>query len=164
LFLKRKAEGSKAGKNLLNSMKTNPRIYFDKDGKSPNTLYIVCHSMGYAYALGMIEVLRGKLPFGSLYILAAENAGGGKVNIKEWQEVWQYGSDLGRNDGRQPDPDNKQDGVAPQTKAAGLLETQRVYIPYGQPKGFLQSHSVGNYGWIFSTNLKKGDPGYVNPR
>jgi hypothetical protein len=31
---------------------------------------IVCHSMGYAYALGMLEVLKGKVSFGRLYIIA----------------------------------------------------------------------------------------------
>jgi hypothetical protein len=125
---------------------------------------IVCHSMGYAYALGMIEVLQGKLPFGSLYILAPENAGGGGANWNQFEEVWQYGSDETK------DPDNKQDGVAPQVPCLGIDKKSinpnggRVYIPEGQPKGFLQSHSVGNYKWIFDTKVKKGDPGYVNQK
>ena len=122
---------------------------------------IVCHSMGYAYALGMIEVLQGKLPFGSLYILAPENARGGGANWNQFEEVWQYGSDETK------DPDNKQDGVAPQTPCLGIpnIDPQkggRVFIPEGQPKGFLQSHSVGNYKWVFEK--KEKEAGYVKSR
>jgi hypothetical protein len=121
--------------------------------------------MGYAYALGMLEVLKGKVSFGRLYIIAPENAGSGNVDVTQWQEVWQYGADLGRQDGRQPDPDDKQDGVAPQTRCGGLDEKNRVYIPDGQPKGFVESHMIGNYGWIFDKLLDpKTDKGYVKKR
>lgn len=35
----------------------------------------------------------------------------------------------------------------------------RSFIPENEPKGFLKSHSIGNYKWIF--RLLKDAPGYV---
>ena len=131
-----------------------------------DTLDIVCHSMGYAYALGMIDAIKQqknvKIPFGRFYIIAPEDAGAGNVNLSDWQEVWQYGSN------ENADPLDKQDGVAPQTRCGNLLESQRAYIPdidgAGNhiPKGFISSHSIENYKWIFK--LTKDANGYVTPR
>jgi hypothetical protein len=87
--------------------------------------------------------------------------------INQWQEVWQYGADLGRKDGITPDPDDKQDGIAPQTTVGGLDETHRVYIPDDQPKGFLPSHQIKNYKWIFDIKPNLPYPqsnGYVKQR
>lgn len=90
----------------------------------------------------------------------------GGVDLNWFKEVWQYGSDLGEAD---EDPGYLQDGVAPQCKVPGIDNLQsgtkggRVFIPKSFPiKGFLESHTVKNYDWIF----KKGsnDPGYVKPR
>jgi hypothetical protein len=125
-------------------------------------LDIVCHSMGYAYALGMVEALKGKIAFGRLYVIAPENAGSGTVDINQWQEIWQYGADLGRQDGITPDPDDKQDGIAPQTRCGLLPETHRVYIPDGVTKGFYESHNIENYKWIFTRIPSEN--GYVKPR
>ena len=83
------------------------------------------------------------------------------------KEVWQYGSN------ESLDPLNKQDGVAPQTKCGGINDNQRVYIPNVDgngnhiPKGFISSHLIKNYTWIF--NIKPNLPnnlsnGYVKPR
>ena len=48
--------------------------------------------------------------------------------------------------------------------ALGLTEAKRVYIPSNNvPKGFLNSHSIVNYGWIFSKQTQ-GLRGYVVPR
>lgn len=62
--------------------------------------------------------------------------------------------------------DYLQDGVAPQAKVGGNFpESKRAYIPNYAPKGFISSHSISNYGWIF--NLPKTIPntnGYVTPR
>lgn len=66
------------------------------------------------------------------------------------------------------DPLHEQDGVAPQCAVKGLPEIDdnkggRAFIPKGESKGFLQSHSIGNYKWIFkieTANLK----GYVKRR
>lgn len=74
-----------------------------------------------------------------------------------------------------------QDGVAPQCASQDLIgingqintgngkqiKAGRVFIPdnpaVNATKGYLGSHSISNYGWIF-TNQTKDDPGYVRPR
>lgn len=67
--------------------------------------------------------------------------------------------------------------MAPQCECKGLtnanneintagkpLKTGRVFIPPTvTTKGFMGSHSIDNYGWIFTTKMK-GDDGYVKPR
>jgi hypothetical protein len=112
--------------------------------------------MGYAYALGMINELKKKIEFGGFYIIAPENASAGKTNLKDWKQVWQYGSDF------ISDAPCLQDGVAPQTCAAGLSEDQRVYIPENlyYRKGFFDSHFVGYYDWVFK--IPKGKKGYID--
>lgn len=56
-----------------------------------------------------------------------------------------------------------QDGIVPQCAAGGLTIKQRVFMPKDwSPKGFLDSHSINNYKWIF--NKKENDKGYVTPR
>jgi hypothetical protein len=90
---------------------------------------------------------------------------------KNFSEVWQYGSDLGRTDGVAPEPLTFQDGVAaqcdiPNINNRGIIKTGgRVYIPSSEPKGFVTSHSSENYKWIFEklTDPVK-NPGYVKPR
>jgi hypothetical protein len=71
------------------------------------------------------------------------------------------------------DPLWEQDGVAPQCGVLGLTDQRRAYIPakYADgktdvPKGFRESHSVKNYGWIFEIKPGQGDlsKGYVTPR
>jgi hypothetical protein len=95
------------------------------------------------------------LTFGRFYIIAPENGCSGEVNVEEWQQVWQYGTD---------ETNTKpwlQDGVAPQCPVKNLYDTPnksgRAYIPTsGVPQGFLKSHSIENYGWIVeSTDTKR---------
>lgn len=151
----RYSNGRIAGRNMYQILNEIP-------AKSSNdTLYIVAHSMGYAYALGMIEKLRGKVNFGGLYIIAPENAESGRVNESEWKEVWQYGSDFEAHKMSAP---CLLDGIAPQTKAEGLSPRNRVYIPeklYNR-MGFFDSHFIGHYTWIF--DIPQGSPGYVRQR
>jgi len=130
----------------------------DGQGHITDTLDIVCHSMGFACALGMIDVMKGQIPFGRFYIIAPEDASAGSVPAG-FTQVWQYGSN------EKTDPLDKQDGVAPQTKCGGLNDNQRAYIPQdgSVPRGFISSHSIENYGWIFN-KLKEGQNGYVKPR
>jgi hypothetical protein len=126
-----------------------------------DTLYLVVHSMGFAYAQGMIEQLRGKINFGSYYILAPENPSAGTVNLKEWKQVWQYGSNLSTV---HQDAPCLQDGVAPQAAVNGLTENQRIYIPqklYKQ-KGYFDSHFVGWYSWILK--IPSGKKGHIRQR
>jgi hypothetical protein len=147
--------GQIAGRSLLQELNEIPN-------KSENdTLYIVAHSMGYAYALGMIKELRGRISFGGLYIIAPENAFCGRIRPKEWKEVWQYGSNF--NKGKEDAP-CLQDGVAPQTAVSGLTNAQRCYIPPGlyATKGYFDSHFIGYYSWIF--NIHQGHKGAIRQR
>ncbi len=115
----------------------------------------------------MTDVLKGKIPFGRFYVIAPENACSGEIDLDAFEEVWQYGSNLGEPG---EDPIHQQDGVAPQCAVRGLknirnpiLEKKgRAFIPKGEPKGFLQSHSIGNYKWIFER--KQNETGYVKSR
>ena len=116
----------------------------------------------------MVDILKGKVPLGRFYIIAPENAEAGEINLNDFEEVWQYGSNLGEPNA---DPLHEQDGVAPQTAVNGLKEVDfkfsgkrgRAFIPDGEPKGFLQSHSIGNYKWIFKLKSER-DKGYVKLR
>lgn len=81
-----------------------------------------------------------------------------------FQEVWQYGSNY---DQPNPDPKWDQDGVAPQCecKNLGSLPSSkggRVFIPNDVKKGFMESHTISNYNWIF--NKGPNDKGYVKTR
>lgn len=154
-FNERRENGRIAGRNLLQLLNEIP-------SKSDNdTLYIVAHSMGYAYSLGIIDKVRGKIHFGGFYIIAAENAESGEVKEDEWKEIWQYGSDFEAHKETAP---CLLDGIAPQTKAGGLSPRNRVYIPeklYSR-MGFFDSHFVGHYTWIF--DIPKGSAGYIEQR
>jgi hypothetical protein len=154
-FEYRKKKGKIAGMNLLQEMNPYP------NQSENDTLFIVAHSMGYAYALGMIEVLRDKINFGGFYIIAPENAKTGAVDPKEWQQIWQYGS---RFNLIYSDAPCLQDGVAPQSGAKGLPFQNRVFIPtelYDR-KGFFDSHFIGYYDWILKLN--ENEAGYMKQR
>lgn len=106
----------------------------------------------------MIEVIKESYPdihFGGYYIIAPENACSGYVNPDEWDEVWQYGTDE-KNDAKW-----LQDGVAPQCPVRNI-GTHRAYIPEAESKGFIESHTISNYKWIFKQ--QRGVKGYVSPR
>ena len=154
-FAIRLKSGRIAGRNLYQMLNELP------NSSANDTLYIIAHSMGFAYAQGMIQQLRGKINFGGYYILAAENPAAGTVNLKEWKQVWQYGSNLHTV---HQDPPCLQDGVAPQTSVKGLTEKQRIYIPrklYNH-KGYFDSHFIGWYNWIL--HIPKGKKGHIRQR
>lgn len=154
-FQIRMNSGRIAGRNLYQMLNELP------NSSKNDTLYLVVHSMGFAYAQGMIEQLRGKINFGSYYILAPENAAAGNVNLNEWNQVWQYGSNL--NTPHQDAP-CLQDGVAPQTSVKGLTEEQRIYIPKTlfKRKGYFESHFVGWYTWVL--DIPVGKKGHIKQR
>ena len=150
-FELRYQNGKTAGLNLLQRLNEIPN-------RSQNdTLFIVAHSMGYAYSLGIIDVVRGHINFGGFYIIAPENASSGKLNTNEWKEVWQYGSKLW---GKAEAP-CMQDGVAPQQLAQGLNFSHHVEFPVSsyRHRGFFNSHFIGYYTWIF--DLQSKDKGFI---
>jgi hypothetical protein len=158
-FNERKSQATIAGLNLMSELKKLP-LRFDLNGKIIDTIDIVCHSMGFAYALGIIDELRDKIAFGRFYIIAPENAGSGSVNVDEWEDIWQYGSD----EQKHKDEKWKLDGIAPQT-AVGNIGNKRAYIPDDVTQDFYFSHTISKYGWIFSLpKHDKNDNGYVTPR
>jgi hypothetical protein len=150
-FIYRKNKGRIGGKTLEMLLSNQVK----------DTLDIVCHSMGYAYALGIIESLTDKLVFGNIYILSPENASQDGADWSKFLQVWQYGSNL---DQPNPDPLWEQDGIAPQCKVKGLYFDQnhgRAFMPRIWPKkNFIDSHMPYNYDWIFD-RIKKGESGYI---
>ena len=146
-FNERVKNGRIAGKNLLQSL--NSPNHTSKD----DSLFIVCHSMGFAYSLGIIDEIRGQIKFGGLYIIAPENPNSGRINSDEWDEVWHYGVD-------ENSAECLQDGIAPQAEIRGLKDN-RVFFPEKEfPNlGFSASHFVGNYTWIF--DLKENEKGFI---
>jgi hypothetical protein len=117
--------------------------------------------MGYAYALGMIDVLEGQIQLGSFYIIAPENASAGKIHYSKWKEVWQYGSNFNQ---KGKDAPCLQDGVAPQFPVKGLPNQCRLYFPRKlyRNKGFFDSHFIGYYTWVL--DIPKGRPGHIQQR
>ena len=151
-FAYRKQKGRIAGRNLLQVLNEIPKF------SQNDTLFVVAHSMGFAYAQGIIEELRGKINFGTYLIIAPENAKSGEINENEWKTVWQYGSNFNKKGFEAP---CLQDGVAPQSNVNGLSADKRIYIPkklYSK-KGFFESHFIGYYTWILE--IQEGKKGYV---
>ncbi len=152
-------KGVIAGKAFLNQIQNTPKSYLVKD-----TIDFVCHSMGYAYTLGLIETIRDQVVLGKIYMLAPENAGYKGMDWNLFEEAWQYGSDLGQ---KNADPLSYQDGVAPQTAVFGIDSLKsscvgRVFAPQNWPnKHFVHSHMVYSYDWIFD-RIQKGEPGYIH--
>jgi len=163
-FTKRSLSGEIAGKQLVQKINEGVIVF----NKQTDTLDVVSHSMGYAYAVGMLkEIKKANINLGRFYIVAPENACSGGIDWSMFIEVWQYGSNLGQGDEDYP---WDQDGVAPQCAVPDIntiyahTKNGRVFIPKTwKPKGFLDCHTIANYGWIFS-DLTQGKKGYVKPR
>jgi hypothetical protein len=151
-FNLRRKNGRIAGRNLYQLLNEVP-------GNSGNdTLFVVAHSMGYAYSLGLIESMRDKCVFGEFYVFAPENAESGKLFQSEWNAVYQYGS---IPKGSRKQAPCLQDGVAPQTKAKGLSAQNRLTFPASHYKkmGFTGSHFIGFYDWVF--DIPQGEKGAI---
>ncbi len=157
-FNERREKGKLAGLAFLTARCNEPHCETVRD-----TIDIVCHSMGYAYTLGFIDVVRDKVVFGNLYIIAPENACFAGSDWSQFRQVWQYGSNLDQED---PDPVKQQDGIAPQCAVKGLdsmpaTTCGRAFIPKDWPnKNFIDSHMVYSYDWIFEC-IKEGEAGFV---
>jgi len=154
-FALRRKNGRIAGRNLFQLLNEVP-------GSSSNdTLIIVAHSMGYAYALGMMDAMKSKCVFGSFYVFAPENAEAGKVITSQWQEVYQYGS---IPKGTRKQAPCLQDGVAPQSLMKGLAPHHRLTFPpsYANKMGFTGSHFIGYFDWVL--NIPSGELGAIRQR
>ena len=157
-FQLREEKGKIGGKALLAALCNSPACEGVQD-----TIDIVCHSMGYAYTLGLIEELKGKVVFRNIYIIAPENGCQAGQDWSLFKHVWQYGSNLDQKDA---DPLWEQDGIAPQCAVKGIEELDpsvggRAFFPKDwKRKNFIDSHMLYNYDWIFDT-IKKGEKGYI---
>ena len=151
-FALRKKNGEIAGKNLRQILNELP------NQSKNDTLFIVAHSMGFAYSLGILNELRGKINFGGFYIIAPENAKAGKVKVSEWKDIVHYGCNLS---GKNKAPACLQDGIAPQSNIMGLSSKEHVYFPMELQKrmGYLGSHFIGNYLWTL--DIPKDKPGHI---
>jgi len=156
-FNERKEKGKIAGLAFLYARCNSPECDNVKD-----TVDIVCHSMGYAYSLGFIEAVKGKVVLGNMYIIAPENACFAGSDWSAFRQVWQYGTNL---DQENPSPLRQQDGIAPQCAVKGLDQLPvtsggRAFFPIDWPNmNFIDSHMVYSYDWIFK--IKEGEPGFV---
>ncbi|MDR1369481.1 MAG: hypothetical protein LBJ72_05045 [Dysgonamonadaceae bacterium] len=161
-FNTRRSNGRLSGKEFVKELSIS--CSKNDSGIVQDTLDIICHSMGFAHALGIIDEVKNAmkselkgLTLGRLYIFAPENPSCGEVNTAEWEDVWQYGS---REDKLKDQP-WLLDGVAPQCPVGGI-DGKRAYIPSDVSQGFLKSHFISNYGWVFE--LKVIEDGYIKPR
>jgi len=162
-FYDRYRNGINAGDNMLKQFKSGNihcrKITIGGEVKIIDTLDVVCHSMGYAYSLGMINTLqKADIHIGRFYIIAPENGCTGSLP-QGLEEAWQYGSF------ETLEPIREQDGVAPQCPVVGILAMGanggRIQNS-GTKKGWIDSHLVTNYSWIFNINSLQN--GYVKKR
>jgi hypothetical protein len=154
-FLTRYENGKICGRNFLqfaqDSLKSNPR----KD-----TLDFVCHSMGYAYVLGFLTQVDTIYNLGKILIIAPETPGFMGYDWNKFQEVWQYGSNLGE---KKADLICMQDGIAPQGPVKNLETLTsgkggRVFVPKHASRGFVYSHHLNWFDWFYTVH--PGDYGF----
>lgn len=155
-FQERVANGRIAGLALITYLENNPST----------KIHFVCHSMGYAYMLGMIDVLSAHTKFGKALILSPEAASAQGRDWSLFEEVWQYGANA---DDKSADPIFWQDGIAPQLPVYGInnlpshTKGGRIYIPENYPRkklGFIKSHHLAYYDWFYL--IKPEDFGYFS--
>lgn len=157
-FEERRKAGRLAGEAFLIARNQQPGVEEVKD-----TVDIVSHSMGFAYALGFMDVVASHVYLRNNYIIAPENAAQGHFDWSKTARLWQYGSDLGMPDA---DPLREQDGIAPQAAVNGIESLPpdkggRIFVPKDWPnKNFVDVHMIYSYDWIFD-RIPKGYPGYV---
>lgn len=180
-FQKRRLAGYLAGYRLVEMIETEEIPVTYTNGLIDQKIDIVAHSMGYAHALGIIDRIKDSglpIAFDRFYILAPENAGSKSAEfaIDDFEEVWQYGSKRGVE--KDEDPIEQQDGVAAQIGVKNITETGREFgnrTSYGRAfippqndlewtKNFLNSHSEGNYRWIFTKIGSSTINGYIDAK
>jgi hypothetical protein len=154
-FQLRKEHGRICGQNFLQMIYPN-----DSSARPKDTLDIVCHSMGYSYALGFLSAVDDRFVLGKMLILSAESPGVEGYDWNKFQEVWQYGSNRGEKDA---DIICRQDGIAPQCAVKNIEQLEkgkggRYFVPRHAKHGFIRSHHLNWYGWFFE--VRRGDWGY----
>ena len=151
-FLTRYENGKICGQNFIqfakDSLKSNPKN---------DTLDIVCHSMGYAYILGFLTQVDSIYNLGKILIIAPETPDFMGYDWNKFQEVWQYGSNLGE---KKADVICMQDGIAPQGPVKNLENLAsgkggRVFVPKYASRGFIFSHHLNWFDWFYTVH-----PGY----
>ena len=156
-FQIRVENGKIAGQKLLDFL--SEKQLLDKQV----TVDFVNHSMGYAYTLGILEVIKGHVKLGKFLAIAPESGGLQGTDWNTFEEVWQYGCNMDLPKG---DVIYYHDGIAPQTQLKGLENLLpekggRVFIPKEWSKfkkGFLKSHHLNWFQWFFL--IKPTDRGY----
>jgi hypothetical protein len=156
-FKVRVENGKIAGQNLLNYLRENQLL------EKQVTIDFVNHSMGYAYTLGILEVIQPYIKLGKFLAIAPESGGLQGADWNQFEEVWQYGSNMNSSTS---DVIYYHDGIAPQTPIKGIenleaLKGGRVFIPneWGKiKKGFVRSHHLSFFQWFFL--IKPTDRGY----
>ena len=154
-FLTRFDSGRLCGQNFLTFVTDSLNHTTHKD-----TLDIVCHSMGYAYALGILSVVDSSVVLGKMLIISPEMACYRGYEWNKFEEVWQYGSNLGES---KADVVCLQDGIAPQCMVNGLDSLEhtkggRIFVPKHARRGFNRSHHLSYFEWFY--DLHNGDRGY----
>ena len=158
-FELRFSNGIIAGQNVIDYLEKN---FFDSTIK----VHIISHSMGYAYSLGLVSQLKNKVKFGKMLAISPESGGFQGANWDLFDEVWQYGCNMGEKDS---DVIFYQDGIAPQQTLKGLEEVPinkggRIYPPTlwsKKNKGFNRSHHLQWFQWFY--NIKVEDRGFFGP-
>jgi hypothetical protein len=147
--------GKICGQNLLKLLNDSlPNI-----GRN-DTLDIVCHSMGYAYVLGILTQVDTLFHLGKILILSPESPQQMGYDWNRFEEVWQYGSNLGE---KKADLIVFQDGIAPQAPVKNLEQLLpgkggRVFVPKSAARGTVSSHHLSKFDWFF--DIRPGDYGY----
>lgn len=137
-----------------------------------DTIDIVCHSMGYAYVLGLLSQVDSLFTLGKMLIIAPESPGFMGYDWNQFAQVWQYGSNLGSE---KPDILCFQDGIAPQGPVKDIEKLKpgkggRVYLPRSYDfmgkktktaRGTVWSHHLSKFQWFYG--IRPGDYGYFAP-
>jgi hypothetical protein len=94
----------------------------------------------------MLRELKGNVNLGRFYVFAPENAAVSKdiFDVKDFEEVWQYGSD------EDNDPLWNRDGIALQAPIGNIDNIHRIHFPSNVTQDFYHSHTISNYKWIFN--------------
>ena len=157
-FNLRYENGKICGRNMLRFLKDSLPSVGERD-----TLDIVCHSMGYAYTLGILTQIDTRFHLGKILILSPESPRQMGYDWNRFDEVWQYGSNLGE---KKADLIVFQDGIAPQAAVKNLDQLLpgkggRLFVPKTAPRGSYYSHHLSKFDWFLS--IRPGDYGYFGP-